>query len=75
MYLGYVYPWVCIIVSKIYVFEAWCLISAYIYIIYINVHCMMNVMGFCNICGMDQESSSHALYQCPHAYDLWHSMR
>jgi hypothetical protein len=24
MYLRYVYPWVCIIVSKIYVFEAWC---------------------------------------------------
>jgi hypothetical protein len=39
MYLGYVYPWVCIIVSKTYVFEAWCLdtLVSHISFLYISL--------------------------------------
>jgi hypothetical protein len=35
----------------------------------------MHVTGFCNICGMEKESTDHALYHCPHAYSLWREMR
>jgi ribonuclease HI len=35
----------------------------------------MKVTGTCLICGMEQEDSSHALYRCPHAQQLWSAMR
>jgi hypothetical protein len=35
----------------------------------------MRVTGFCNICGMEKEDVTHALYRCPHDFSLWCTMR
>ena len=35
----------------------------------------MQVTGLCNICKATVEDVAHALYACPHAHNLWMSMR
>jgi hypothetical protein len=35
----------------------------------------MLVTGFCNICGRESEDVCHALFSCPHAHNLWETMR
>jgi ribonuclease HI len=35
----------------------------------------MPVTGICAICGSEKESVAHALFRCPHAYQLWSAMR
>jgi ribonuclease HI len=35
----------------------------------------MRVTGFCKICGREKEDTTHALYSCMHARQLWTSLR